>query len=1024
MKIQSKIQKVGFTVMLLIVLCGIAGSIGVVYAETYGDFEYSVINDGAEIEITGYNGSATELVIPSDIDGKVVTGIGEYAFEYCTGITSVSIPSSVTSIGYSAFSGCSGITGELEIPASVTSIGSYAFDECSGLTGELIIPSSVSSIGDSAFRGCSGLMKVTVAEGSLSYKSIDGILYDKEGKKLLYVPGGKKGKINIPEGVKTICEEAFRDCSGLTGDLVIPTSVTSIGSYAFSGCSGLTGDLVLPEGVTEIGYSAFSGCSGLTGELVIPEGVTEIGFCAFSGCSSLTNVSIPTSVTSIGSYAFSGCSSLTSVSIPTSVISIGGDAFDGCSGLTGELVIPEGVTSIGRYAFHGCSGLTSVSIPMSVTSIGESAFSGCSGLTSISIPTSVTSIGSDAFSTYNYSNRIVLTVVPGSYAETYAKEQDILFKYEGQLCVTIINWYGREASRQFVNPNERFAEPVPSRGRTGYSFLGFYIGKDKYDFSQPVTSDITLQEKWKINKIADSDNIPSVTSVTDTYYKTDMVYGGELGNALDTKNTLWAFNRRSTEKVSDSVEKYFANFVYGDDEEKTYWANYLVFNNNGNVSYYNKDSVSSEYKRSDVADYKIEYEKSYVKCTAKCTDGTVLNLYNYKQMSFEEKPDIGNITSAKYAYRDGKKVYYFVNDKHELFYCVRNEDGKIDWSSPKLIKTDALELIDNHCEDWDVDAAYINTNYEVFNIDLNRVVKDNVSYINCYDGTDIMYITTEGDLYIANCVYDKERNIMGAITEDTFANSVKMMGNVKYIQVQRDFALITRTDGSVWGYAPTGIAKLMDGKNNDIKETVSPSDKDDKIQPNEESVGKVEGLKQKKSRKNSITLIWNTIPDATGYEIYRRNYKSGKYKKIADINKAAKSTYTDNKLKSASLYQYKIKAYKIINGKVSYGDFSSVVSANTMLKQASALKVKSNKKRQVKITWKKAKGVTGYKIYRSTKKNGKYKKVATVSFRKAYWVDKKLKTGKKYYYKIQTYKKVKGKAIYSNYSKIKSVKVK
>ena len=84
--------------------------------------------------------------------------LGDYAFQDCSGLTSLTIPSSVTSIGAWAFSGCSGLT-SLTIPSSVTSIGVFAFKGCSGLT-SLTIPSGVTSIGDRAFEGCSGLTSI------------------------------------------------------------------------------------------------------------------------------------------------------------------------------------------------------------------------------------------------------------------------------------------------------------------------------------------------------------------------------------------------------------------------------------------------------------------------------------------------------------------------------------------------------------------------------------------------------------------------------------------------------------------------------------------------------------------------------------------------------------------------------------------------------------------------------------------------------------------------------------------------
>ena len=88
-------------------------------ALVFGDYGYKILDDGT-VEITGYTGSDTEIVIPSEIEGKAVTSIGETAFYYCKGLTRVTIPDSVTSIGEAAFYYCKGLT-SITIPDSVTS---------------------------------------------------------------------------------------------------------------------------------------------------------------------------------------------------------------------------------------------------------------------------------------------------------------------------------------------------------------------------------------------------------------------------------------------------------------------------------------------------------------------------------------------------------------------------------------------------------------------------------------------------------------------------------------------------------------------------------------------------------------------------------------------------------------------------------------------------------------------------------------------------------------------------------------
>ena len=280
----------------------------------------TAISDG-KITITRYTGNGGAVVIPSTIDGLPVTSIGESAFDGCTGLTSVTIPS------------------------GVTYIGTYAFKNCTGLT-SVTIPGSVTSIGGEAFYSCTGLVSIKVdATNANYYSGLDGILFNKYQTTLLQYPAGKPSSTyTIPSGVTRIGDWAFEDCTHLTS-VTIPGSITSIGWGAFNSCTGLT-SVTIPGSVTRIEWGAFSACTSLVsikvdainanyyssvdGILFNDNRTTLLQYPAGKPSSTYT---IPSGVTSIGDLAFEGCTRLTSVTIPGSVTTIYDDAFNGCTNL-------------------------------------------------------------------------------------------------------------------------------------------------------------------------------------------------------------------------------------------------------------------------------------------------------------------------------------------------------------------------------------------------------------------------------------------------------------------------------------------------------------------------------------------------------------------------------------------------------------------------------------------------------------------------------------------------------------------
>ena len=398
-------------------------------------------------EITGYEGSATELVIPEELDGYIVRSIGnsafcwnqtlekvvlpetvericDYAFENCSALEEINIPDGVVELGERAFAYCSRLRSfdypsslkrsggsiwagcsdleTIEIPEGVTHIYDWMFaDSC---IREITLPDSVVSIGEGAFSGCDELEEFQIPDsvtelGTYIFQYCDDLRNVLLPQHLESLPDGmfyycsNLRQIQLPENLTELHEYVFEGCSRLE-ELVLPDSITFIGNRAFANCSSLS-QINYPLSLTEVEYGIFNGCTDLE-TMTIPEGITELPDYLFAYSDALQTVELPSTLERIGEYTFQDCTELTTIILPESLTELGQGAFYGCKDLE-TIRIPSQITVLEPETFTDCSRLTDVTLPEGLITISYNAFENCSDLETIVLPDSVECIGSYAF---------------------------------------------------------------------------------------------------------------------------------------------------------------------------------------------------------------------------------------------------------------------------------------------------------------------------------------------------------------------------------------------------------------------------------------------------------------------------------------------------------------------------------------------------------------------------------------------------------------------------------------------------
>ncbi len=292
-------------------------------------------DDGIGITINGYSGTATELVIPDEINGKKVIAIADEAFSDNKRITSIRL-GNISRLGYKFLNGCEGIT-EITIPKTVTEAW-YALEGSSIET--VVFEEGITKIPSCVCGGASSVKNVILPEKE---DVLDGYVIEDRA-----FADTSISSIKIPESVTQINDYAFSGCTLLT-EVVIPDNVTAIGEGCFSGCKRLK-TLSFGKSVQSLGYKFLQGCVGIT-EITIPKTVTEAWYalegssietlsfdqginttpeCFAADCTTLKTVYLPSSVSEIGDYSFAGCKNLEKIKSSRTLFNFSAHSFVGC----------------------------------------------------------------------------------------------------------------------------------------------------------------------------------------------------------------------------------------------------------------------------------------------------------------------------------------------------------------------------------------------------------------------------------------------------------------------------------------------------------------------------------------------------------------------------------------------------------------------------------------------------------------------------------------------------------------------
>ena len=904
---------------------------------TYGDFQYKIEDDNS-CTITDYDGMASSLSIPSAINGHTVKQIDTGALSDNRIITSVTIPNGVTTIGFSAFNGCIKLE-KIKFSSNLDTVCENAFNNTKWFNNQ-----------------SNGLVYV----GKVAYKYKGDM--------------PRNTKITVKSDTVSISESAFKDCANLTA-ILIPSSVKHIDKYAFYNCQGLT-KLNFNDGIERIENDAFGSCEKLT-SVNFSETLKSIGAFAFVECKKLSEITIPQSVTSVGEYAFSGCENLASVTVSDDLPYVGGRAFEKTKWLNSqpdgvvyigksaygykgdipkntELSLKSGITNISGYAFYEEKNLTSVKIPETVNRIGNWAFLDCEGLKNVNIPDGVKRIESWTFSNCSSLTNITVpdsvTVLDG-LAFSYCTN---LKNIELSKNLTEIGMGALSHCTSLENIDIPDSVIIMDNiAMAGCSKLkSVNIGSNLKTVGGQVFAGCTSLEKVNVNL-----NNKNYTSENGIWYDKNK-----------TKIILYPYNKKDSAYTTPTSLKELCNGYVG---------SYGILLDNSNLK-----TVTIEKNVAKIDDYAI---------------GFVFDFDNYKINKVKDFTVKGYRGTVAESYAKKNSFNFVALDKTlqtPSISKLENTSGgiKISWNK--------------------VSGAY---GYRVYQKTSNgwKRIKDTTA--TSY--TDSAVSVNQTKTYTMRCV-DKNGNTVSGYNSKGWSK--------KYTPVAPTISKLENTSGGIklsWNkiagvYGYRLYYKTSSGGWKRFKDTTATSFTDSGVSPNrtetytirciDKNGNTVSGYNSKgwskkytpvaptisklENTSGGIKLSWNKIAGVYGYRLYYKT-SSGGWKRFKDTTA---TSFTDSGVSPNRTETYTIRCIDK-NGNTVSG-YNSKGWSKKYAPVAPKITKLTNTSKGVSVTWGKAAGVYGYRLYRKYAGGSwtKVKDTTSTSF-----TDSGAKKGKKVTYTLR-----------------------